>query len=173
MSIFLALILSIMVVGSVNKNVELGEVGKKPIQVNVNKTPIIDSTKTILAKKNSFEKKVKTEPVEKEVKLEVIKDTIKEQVKLEQVKKEVRSEIIKEDVKSELIKPEPVKTEPIKETVKLEVDREKTKTDELTKEINWFKILIYIFGLILLTITGIFFYKKQRINSLSTKPDGL
>ena len=70
-------------------------------------------------------------------------------------------------VKPDLVKEE-VKPDPVKEEVKPDPVQEKITNAVSVKETNWFKIGLYILGLILSIITGSYFYKKLRNNSSSS-----
>jgi len=149
MAILFALILGFVVFENTSDKSQDVKVVKKIDQVS---TAIEAKNKAIVAKTDPNSKDL--ESPEKSVK----PDLVKEEVKPDPVKEEVKPDPVKEEVKPD----------PVKEEVKPDPVQEKITNAVSVKETNWFKIGLYILGLILSIITGSYFYKKLRNNSSSS-----
>ena len=158
MAILFALILGFVVFENTSDKSQDVKVVKKIDQVS---TAIEAKNKAIVAKTDPNSKDL--ESPEKSVK----PDLVKEEVKPDPVKEEVKPDPVKEEVKPDPVKEE-VKPDPVKEEVKPDPVQEKITNAVSVKETNWFKIGLYILGLILSIITGSYFYKKLRNNSSSS-----
>ena len=86
---------------------------------------------------------------------------IKEEIKPEPIKEEIKPEPIKEEVKPEPVREE-IKPEPIKEEIKSEPVKEEVKPEPIKEETSYFRLILYIIGIILLALSGWYFFSNRR-----------
>jgi len=91
---------------------------------------------------------------------EITPEAVKEEVTPEAVKEEVTPEAVKEEVTPEAVKEE-VTPEAVKEEVKKSDSLEDSKT-------NYWRLVLYIIGGILLVLTGMYFFSRKRNSTQSS-----
>jgi hypothetical protein len=104
----------------------------------------------------------KPKPVKEEIKAE----PVKEEIKAEPVKEETKAEPVKEETKAEPVKEE-TKAEPVKEETKAEPVKEVVKDLDISKdtEKNYFRLVLYVIGGILVALSGLYFFSRKQNNS--------
>jgi len=94
-----------------------------------------------------------------------VKLTIKDNMP-EPVKEEIKAEPVKEEIKAEPVKEE-IKAEPVKEEIKAEPVKEVAKDLDISKdtEKNYFRLVLYVIGGILVALSGLYFFSRKQNNS--------
>ena len=116
---------------------------------------------------------VKLESIKKEANVETKKpELIKEEIKIKEpilLKEEVEVEIKEPELIKEVVEAEIKEPELIKEDVKLApVQEEIKKIDNFNdKGVDWLKLIFYVLGVLLVTASGTYLYKRLRSNSSS------
>ena len=163
MPLLFALIVGVIIVQNSNSSLKKSQQKETVNQTILNKT---SETKLVVpqAKLKSIKKKSKVETKKPELIKEVIKTKIKEpELTKEEAKAEIKEpEVIKEEVKAKIKEPElineDIKLAPVQEEIK--------KIDNFNDtNVDWLKLIFYVLGALLVTVSGTYLYKRLRSNS--------